>query len=249
MMDLSILFTTKNSDKHITDCLLSILNQNIKNNYEIIIIDCDSIDDTNHIINNFKERFYFTTEVSNYDYCSENSEESRIKLYNYITDNQAEALNYGISKCTGKYIMKIDANNIFSNSIINDMFNFLENNKDYDVCNSCVMTNNKIFETNKHHSNEELTHNLLLSGMPTIHYTYMFRSDLNINYDINYNNIVDYKLFLDLTQNNKRIWCLSHSEINYISDVHGINKNVLAAINLKNEYKFDIFKGLKIRKM
>lgn len=90
----SIVITTKNSDKHINNCLKSIKEQSYEN-IEIIIVDSDSKDKTREIAKRYSKLVY-------------NKKGER-----------STGRNYGmISKSKGKYVMFIDSDMILSPSLV-----------------------------------------------------------------------------------------------------------------------------------
>ena len=89
----SVIVNCKNSQEYLNDCLESILNQSHKN-FELIIIDNNSIDSTFNIINTFNDE--------------------RIKYYNTERDlSLGAARNLGIKYSTGSYIGFLDSDDLW----------------------------------------------------------------------------------------------------------------------------------------
>lgn len=88
----SILLPTFNSEYHIRQTLLSIVNQDYPN-FELIIIDNYSTDNTINIIKSFENKL-------------------DIKIFQIDTNNLAEALNFGIKKSSGEFIARIDSDDL-----------------------------------------------------------------------------------------------------------------------------------------
>ena len=88
---ISIITTSYNAEKYIGDTIKSILAQDY-NNFEYIIVDDGSTDNTIDIIKSFKD--------------------SRIHLIKAGRIGRGKALNVGISKSCGKYIAIQDADDI-----------------------------------------------------------------------------------------------------------------------------------------
>ena len=80
---ISILLPVFNDEEFISRCISSIL-ENSYTNYELVIINDGSTDNSPEIINQFKD--------------------SRIKLYNKMNSGLIESLNYGIGKCSSEII-------------------------------------------------------------------------------------------------------------------------------------------------
>lgn len=101
----SIVIPTYNSEKYISKCLDSILSQSFSN-YEIIIIDDDSRDDTKKIISNYKNKNY-----------------KKIIFFQFKKNKgPGEARNKGIKEAKGKYILFVDSDD----SLIEDSLLSLE---------------------------------------------------------------------------------------------------------------------------
>ena len=114
----SVLLTVRNGEKYIKKTIQSILSQTFRY-FEFIIIDNNSIDKTLDIVSSFT------------DYRID-----LIKLEkNY---GQTKALNLGLEKCKGKYIARIDADDIAEKSRLAVQLNFLENNKNINILSSQV---------------------------------------------------------------------------------------------------------------
>lgn len=89
-MKLSIVITAYNVELYIKDCIKSILAQNIKNEFEIIIVEDKSTDNTLEILKEFED--YNNIKIITHD------------------KNKGPGLSRrdGISHCSGNYIMLID---------------------------------------------------------------------------------------------------------------------------------------------
>ena len=106
---ISIITVTKNSEKFLEDCILSVHNQSYKN-YEHIIIDGNSTDNTVNIIKKHEEKIAY--------WMSESDE----GLY--------DAMNKGIKKSTGDIIGILNSDDIYYDQalkIVNDYFNKKKN--------------------------------------------------------------------------------------------------------------------------
>lgn len=91
-IQISVLMTAFNAEKFISDSINSILNQYFKN-FELIVIDDCSIDNTYSIIKNFQDK--------------------RIKYFKLKTKlGRTKALNYGLKKCNSNLIAIQDADDV-----------------------------------------------------------------------------------------------------------------------------------------
>ncbi|MEP7106923.1 MAG: glycosyltransferase [Ferruginibacter sp.] len=90
----SVIMAVHNGEVFLTESIESVLNQSHKN-LELIIIDDASTDNTHHILNDYKKR-------------------SNIKIfYNLNNIGLTKSLNKGIESSAGKYIARIDADDVW----------------------------------------------------------------------------------------------------------------------------------------
>lgn len=95
MIDVSLIITTKNEDRHIENCLKAVRNQIYPHDkIEIIVVDNNSLDQTKKIA---------------YKYTD--------KIYNFGPERSAQR-NYGIEQAQGEYILYLDADMILSQRVI-----------------------------------------------------------------------------------------------------------------------------------
>ncbi len=88
---LSFIVPAYNVEHCIARCLDSILNQTIKN-FEVIVVNDGSTDNTQHIIESYAQRF-----------------PDSLKAYTKENGGPGDTRNYGISKATGNYIAFVDS--------------------------------------------------------------------------------------------------------------------------------------------
>ena len=90
---ISIILPVRNEEKHIIKCLLSIVNQNLKDNnisYEILVVDGMSTDKTQEIIKELAAKY------------------KNIKLLENPKVTAPHALNIGIKHAKGEVIIRVD---------------------------------------------------------------------------------------------------------------------------------------------
>lgn len=111
---ISIIMSTFNDDRFIGKSISSILHQTYKN-WELIIIDDYSSDNTSKIINKYLIK------------------DKRIKYFRNIRNmGLVTNLINGIKQASGNYIARIDSDDIWSgDKKLEIQYNFLSNNKDY----------------------------------------------------------------------------------------------------------------------
>ncbi len=112
----SVLMPVYNAEKHLREAIESILNQTYTR-FEFIIINDGSKDGSLSIINTYSD--------------------NRIKLVtNPENKGLIYSLNYGISLCGGKYIVRMDADDISLPDRITEQVRFMEEHAEVGVC-SC----------------------------------------------------------------------------------------------------------------
>ncbi|PMO99176.1 hypothetical protein BCS96_10270 [Vibrio breoganii] len=107
---ISVLIPVYNVAEFINEAIESIVNQTYRN-IEVIIVDDCSTDNTFSICNMFAKM------------------DKRVSLYrNEENVRISKTLNYGLSKCNGEYILRMDGDDIASVDRIETLLNYLENN-------------------------------------------------------------------------------------------------------------------------
>lgn len=180
----SVIISTYNEEKYIIDSIKSILNQDYEN-IEIIIVDDASTDNTVENIKKIKNK--------------------KIRLYiNDVNKKLAHNLNFAISKSNGKYIARMDADDISIKKRIKVQVEYLEKNKDIDIAVSFAKTfgdSNIIKRTPCSH--EEIRATLLFTN-PICHPTVMFRKEsIDFKYDENCIAGQDYELWTRIIDKKK----------------------------------------------
>ncbi len=191
----SILIPSYNCEPLLLECIGSILRQEYKR-YEIIIIDDYSTDNTMQVIDGIKKItdniFYFR---------------------NPGKKGLIYALNYGISKCRGKYIARMDADDLMVGNRLTEQTLFLENNPDYvAVCssmqlidkNGLFLSNKILFEDDSFNIFMLLFCNVFVHGSMTIRKEVLEENP----YDEEFMYCEDYELWTRITKVDK-IKCLS----------------------------------------
>ena len=113
-VDISIIVPVYNAEKYISKCLSSLINQT-KKEIEIIIINDGSIDNSEKIIKEYKDK--------------------RIKYIKNTNQGIGTTRNQGIKEATGKYLMFIDSDDYIENNACELLYNKAEkDNLDMVVC-------------------------------------------------------------------------------------------------------------------
>ncbi len=181
--NISVLMPAYNADKYIGTAIQSILNQTYKS-FELIIIDDCSSDNTWNIIQKF---------------CKN---DKRIIAYkNNSNINISKSLNIGLGFAKGKYIIRMDADDLSYPDRIEKQYMFMEKNPNIilsgsamEVCDSELKTIaiKKFYLTDK-----EIRKNLLRC-CPFSHPSIIFRTEIAKKageYNININTAQDYEFY------------------------------------------------------
>lgn len=130
-MKLSIIVPVYNSEKTIKRCLDSIARQSFSN-YELIIINDGSKDNSLNIINEFIE----------------NNKHLDIKLINQENLGNSKSRQIGINKAKGEYVGFVDSDDYIDKDYYHSFFDYINNN-DVDVVCSDFLLNDKRNKYNK----------------------------------------------------------------------------------------------------
>ncbi|MGM9979690.1 MAG: glycosyltransferase family 2 protein [Clostridium sp.] len=122
-IDLSIIVPAYNSSDYIKECISSVLMQKTSYNYELIVINDGSKDDTLEKINLFKE-------------------DKHLKIINQENKGFSGARNRGIDEARGKYIMFLDSDDLLCENSIEKLMK-TANNKKADIVQGSYYTFNK----------------------------------------------------------------------------------------------------------
>lgn len=113
-MKYSIIIPVYNCEKYILDCLESISMQSI-NNYEVIIINDGSKDNTEIIIKEYIK------------------DKKNFKLYTTENKGVSHARNYGIKKSKGDYILFVDGDDLVTTNYLSTIDNLVDTIKNFDL--------------------------------------------------------------------------------------------------------------------
>lgn len=187
-MMVSVILPVYNAENTISDSIASILDQSFTD-FELIIIDDGSTDSSIDIIRKFKDK--------------------RIIIYqNKKNLKLIASLNIGLSLAKGKYIIRMDADDIMLKDRIKEQVGYMEFNKQIDASGTYVYTFGE--KRNKWGHLPTDNDHILLFGLfdsPIFHPTAIIRKkvldDNNIVYNCNYPHAEDYKLWLDISKYGK----------------------------------------------
>ncbi|MBT4735522.1 MAG: glycosyltransferase [Candidatus Marinimicrobia bacterium] len=148
-----------NAGNYLDESIPSILNQDYKN-IEFIIVDDGSNDNSREIIQKWM------------------NVDSRTRYFFKMNTGISDSLNLGISKAKGKYIARMDADDISLPNRFSTQIKFIKKNN-IDVCGSAISefgshNKNRYFPKSHH----EIVTNLFLFGRTLAHPTVIFRSEI-----------------------------------------------------------------------
>jgi len=240
---ISIIIPTYNREKLLIRSIKSILNQTYQN-FEIIIVDDFSKDNTKNIINIFND--------------------NRIRYIRLRKNKGASfARNIGIKKATGKYISFQDSDDIFHfDKLEKQINNLIKHDSDFDFCKICVHFSNNnliIFPNNtqeKEILNKNVTYELcngnFISTQSILVKKYYIEKYL---FDPKFPKYQDYDLVLRMVPNIKVSYTkhilvdlyrqqdsISWSQANYNKAMDLLLKKKYNIICDKNQTYYDIFK-------
>ncbi|MBX9599203.1 MAG: glycosyltransferase [Burkholderiales bacterium] len=173
---ISVVMPVYNAEKYIVEAVDSILNQTYSD-FEFIIIDDCSTDGSYEILQSYAAK------------------DNRIRLFkNNVNNKLPKTLNFGISQAKGKYIARMDADDISLPERFSKQIEFMESHPEIGVCGSWLRefqnndVNDIIRVSTDHVSNsEQLRILVLFAGCYIAHPTTLVRQSIlkMHNYDIN----------------------------------------------------------------
>ncbi len=223
----SVLIPCYNVENYVAESVSSIIEQTYTNLEIIIVNDCSS-DNTSSKLQELADK------------------DNRIKIYNNATNLKLiKTLNRGIELCRGKYIARMDADDISFPTRIEKQVAFLEQNSDYDVVSSMFYT----FRTGKLKYNlyrnpktyEELQAYILFrSGIchPAVMIRRTLFSDLGLRFEEKYLHVEDYALW------SKAVYCTKLANIDEPLLYYRVHEYQVSTLNEKKqiENKKEVFK-------
>lgn len=171
-----------NACDFLTECIKSILSQTYTN-FEFIIVNDGSTDNSEEIITSFKDKRI-------------------IYIKNEINRGLIFSLNKGLSAAKGKYIARMDADDIAVNTRFQKQLDFFQKNKNVVAVGSdyYLLENSKLTHI-QNINNSDYQKAMLLFSPCFCHPSVMMKnifSDNSLGYKSEYKHAEDYKLWTDL---------------------------------------------------
>lgn len=186
----SVLMSAYNAEKFIGEAIESILNQSYEN-FEFIIVDDGSEDSTREIIQTYSNK------------------DDRIKvLQNISNSGLIYSLNRGLDEAKGKYIARMDADDISLPSRLETQVSFMESHQEVGVVSAWMKTFGQGKETvwPSPERHEEIVTKLFCNNC-LWHPVALIRKNTldenNLRYDSNHPKAEDYKLWVDIAGHKK----------------------------------------------
>jgi len=180
--NITVLMPAYNAAKYIVAAIESVLEQSFIN-FELLIINDGSVDDTEMLIKNFGDE--------------------RIKLINQSHQGLVAALNLGLLNAVAPLIARFDADDICYPQRLQQQFDFFQNNPDYVLIGSDVNYTDQAGEhlygyANIGHTHDEIC-NRITTYCPFIHSSVMYKKNIALElggYDVRAHSFEDYQLWI-----------------------------------------------------
>ena len=214
MTKVSILLCAYNAEAYIADAIKSTLSQTFRE-YEFIIIDDGSTDNTLNIIKNFCD--------NRIKICS--------KEHNYIA-----SLNWGLKLCQGEYIARMDADDIMESNRLEIQVALMDAKEEIAVCTSWAQTFGCVEKVIGNIVKEEVfdINRQFLHGNFLMHPTSMIRRKFLIQHRLKYKEYPyaeDFKLWTDIAIKGGRFYVIPQTLLRYrispeqITNAHRLEQN------------------------
>lgn len=174
---ISVIMPVYNTEEYLAEAIESVLNQTY-GDFEFIIINDGSVDSSLEIIEDYMRQ------------------DGRIVCINKENGGVASALNEGLRAAKGKYIVRMDSDDVSYPDRFEKLVSFMEKNSQVDICGSWALENGKkIMKTPV--NNEEIKLYMLFFS-PFIHPTVIIRKSFLDKNKLEYNRVVaeDYDLWV-----------------------------------------------------
>ena len=193
--DISVIMSVYNGETYLEEAIESVINQTFKN-WELIIINDCSTDSTGEILSEFA------------------SKDERIKVHtNEVNLRLPKSLNKAISLCTGKYIARMDADDICLPDRFEKQFKFMEENRSVALSSCRFMTmKNGVYASGGaggRCDNNALKARLLVVN-PILHPGVIAKAEVmkKLNYDTTLTCTEDLELWTRMVMDNQKIQIL-----------------------------------------
>lgn len=184
---ISVLMPVNNGEKYLNEAIESILHQKYKN-YEFVIVNDGSTDNTDVIIESFQ------------------LQDQRIRICHQRKQGLISALNTGLNLCQGKYIARMDADDVSLPERLGKQVTFMEEHPQVGVCGTWVQTIGTVAgQTWPYPADDAALRCQLLFRSPLAHPAVMMRRETLIKTRLRYSqrDAEDYALWVHLAQHSQ----------------------------------------------
>ncbi|NDV46181.1 glycosyltransferase [Paludibacter sp. 221] len=197
----SIVMPVFNADQYLKESITSVLGQTYRN-FELIIIDDCSSDNSVNIIRSF--------------------DDERIRLIERIENNLVDALNTGINAASGKYIARFDADDIMMPDRLQTQVDVMERNLNISICSSQMVAFDQkkefLSSSGKNGYINQVMFNFLEANYifhPTVMLRKKFLVKNNLKYEKDYIYAEDYKLWTEIAKRGGMFFIIDRPLIRY----------------------------------
>ena len=193
--DISVIMSVYNGETYLAEAIESVMKQTFQN-WELIIINDCSTDATADILFDFSNK------------------DSRIKVYtNEVNLKLPSSLNKAISLCSGKYIARMDADDICLPDRFEKQFQFMESNSDVALSSCRFMTiKNGVYASGGAggRCDNDALRAMLLVANPILHPGVIAKAEVlkQFQYDTSLTCTEDLELWTRLAMNNQKMQIL-----------------------------------------
>lgn len=181
---ISVLMPVYNAELYLNEAIDSILNQSFKD-FEFIIINDGSSDKSESIIESY--------------------DDDRIKyLKNDENIKLIKTLNRGLDAARGKYLARMDSDDISEPNRLMNQFNFMEQNSDVGACGTWCKTIGNRTSEGRYPTDDFMIAYKLLYQCSILHPSVTLRMSVlrenDLNYDMQYLHAEDYNLWYEISK-------------------------------------------------
>lgn len=228
MPDISVIMSVYNGETYLKEAIESVINQTFKN-WELIVINDCSTDSTAEILENFQAM------------------DDRVKVHtNEVNLKLPSSLNKAISLSRGKYIARMDADDICLPNRLEKQFEYMEQNPDISMSSVRFMTlKNGVYASGGaggRRDNNSLCAMLFVMN-PILHPGVIARAEVlkELNYDTTLTCTEDLELWTRMAMNNKKMAILDECLLIYRLHDKQITSTTLErqhkeVLNIQNKY-------------
>jgi glycosyltransferase involved in cell wall biosynthesis len=210
MISISVLIAAYNEESNIIRCIDSLLNQDFQGKYEIVIVDDGSTDNTRNLIKSIKT-------------------DKLVLIENPNNEGLVNSLNRGLEAAKGKYIARMDADDLALPLRLQIQYDYLESNQGVYLCGGGAIihdNNGNITSTVELELNSKQIRTKMLSENCIIHGSVMFRKEI-LNIVGKYRNVPaleDYELWIRIINAGFNMVCIPEKMIVKVEDDNWNNR-------------------------